>query len=472
MISASCNGFTNNLATLTVHELRKPELAYNLRDTNHFLQKVENINNSGILQKYDKIFMVSFDITFMFPSITKSHGLSVCREHLDKRINPLFSTQCIIEAINITLEHNISSFNGEFFRQIKGTAMGAKNVCDYADISMSKLNQYIHEEDLLSKHSIKPPVMFESFRDDIFAIFTDKDSINRCFNLINSFYDNIKFTMSQPSNIGIEFLDTFVSFQDYKLPTRPFSKSCDSHCYLTPKSCHPTHILENVPYSIAHRVFKISSDDKIYNASKSEYSDYLKARGYSAEIIDTSFKKVETLSCVEMIFKENKNTTNHSSGSIPLVYDYNPALPPMSRYINKHKHILNMDASLVKIINPNEIFTTYRANPTIRDLLVNSKLTTTTTAKRKDQYLKDGKSGSVPCKKGCKVCKDFLESPSIISSYHTDQQFKFKHTLDCCSKFVIYKIDDVICKKCYVGSTTIGISERWRNHKSHIRNNI
>ena len=66
----------------------------------------------------------------------------------------------------------------------------------------------------------------------------------------------------------------------------------------------------------------------------------------------------------------------------------------------------------------------------------------------------------------------FLESPSIISSYHTDQQFKFKHTIDCCSKFVIYKFDDVICKKCYVGSTTIGIRERWHNHKSHIRNNI
>ena len=215
----SSTGFANNLATLTVHELRKTELAYNLRDTNHFLQKVENINNSGILQNYDKIFMVSFDIASMFPSITKSHGLSACREYLDKRINPLFSTQCIIEATYITLEHNITSFNGEFFHQIKGTAMGAKNACDYADISMPKLDQYIHEEDLLFKHSFKPPIMFERFRDSIFAIFTDKESINRCFNRINSFYDSIKFTMSQPSNLAIEFLDTFVCFQDYKLST-------------------------------------------------------------------------------------------------------------------------------------------------------------------------------------------------------------------------------------------------------------
>ena len=74
--------------------------------------------------------------------------------------------------------------------------------------------------------------------------------------------------------------------------------------------------------------------------------------------------------------------------------------------------------------------------------------------------------------KGCKVCKEFMVSPLTIESYHTDQQFKFKHILDCKLKFVIYKIDDKICKRCYVGSTAIGVSERWRNHKSHIRNNI
>ena len=63
LISASCNGYNNNLATLTVHELRKTKLIYNLKDTNHFLRKVDNINSSGILANYDKVFMVSFDIS-------------------------------------------------------------------------------------------------------------------------------------------------------------------------------------------------------------------------------------------------------------------------------------------------------------------------------------------------------------------------------------------------------------------------
>ena len=113
----------------------------------------------------------------MFPSITKEHGLQVFKEHLEKRIDPLFSTQLILDAISITLDNNITTFNCEYFHQIKGTAMGAKNACDYADISMTKLDHYIHEEDLKAKHGITPPIMFERFRDDIFALNQLKSSV-------------------------------------------------------------------------------------------------------------------------------------------------------------------------------------------------------------------------------------------------------------------------------------------------------
>ena len=48
----------------------------------------------------------------------------------------LFSTSCVIEALEITLDYNIATFNGQTFRQIKGAAMGPKNACEYADRSM------------------------------------------------------------------------------------------------------------------------------------------------------------------------------------------------------------------------------------------------------------------------------------------------------------------------------------------------
>ena len=212
------------------------------------------------------------------------------------------------------------------------------------------------------------------------------------------------------------------------------------------------HILENIPYGIAHRIFKISSDGDTYSESKLEYANYLKNRGYSENIILSSFEKAESLTRTVMIFKKKSENSTPSSGSIPMVCDYNPALPPVGKCIHKYvyKHILQMDISLTKIIDPNSLFTAHRANPTIKDMLVQSKLTVK--EEKPDTKHLNEESGSIPCKKGCKVCKDFMVSPLTIESYHTDQQFKFKHILDCKSKFVIYKIDDKICKRCYVGS--------------------
>ena len=69
---------------------------------------------------------VSLDIESMFPSISKQVGLEECQKHLDKRVNPIFSTKSIIDALEITLDNNITVFENETFRQVKSTAMVPK----------------------------------------------------------------------------------------------------------------------------------------------------------------------------------------------------------------------------------------------------------------------------------------------------------------------------------------------------------
>ena len=59
---------------------------------------------------------------------------------MDKRENPIFSTACILEALKITLDHNLTEFDGEMYRQIKGTAMGPANACAYADVVIDKID--------------------------------------------------------------------------------------------------------------------------------------------------------------------------------------------------------------------------------------------------------------------------------------------------------------------------------------------
>ena len=94
-----------------------------IKDTNHFLCKIEEINRNGIL-KDKPVLHVTFDIVAMFPSISKSFGVQECRKHLDRRENKLFSTDCITEALEITLDNNLTEFNGVMVDQRKGTAIG------------------------------------------------------------------------------------------------------------------------------------------------------------------------------------------------------------------------------------------------------------------------------------------------------------------------------------------------------------
>ena len=65
---------------------------------------------------------------------------------------------------------------------------------------------------------------------------------------------------------------------------RTYSKPCDDHTFLVSNSCHPTHNLRNIPYSTAHRIFRICSEPEEYDKSKEEYYIYLKQRGYNGKL--------------------------------------------------------------------------------------------------------------------------------------------------------------------------------------------
>ena len=204
MISTGCASAIKNLSALTALELTKVELKYATQDLNHFLRKIEGINKSGLLQG-KSIIHVSLDIEAMFPNISKEVGLEQCRKHLDKRIDPIFSTDCIIDALEITLDHNITEFNGETFCQIKGTAMGPKNACAYADTAIDKIDREVMEGTWRDT-----PILWARYRDDVYIPWTHGPELLECFlQWLNNRIPGIKFTM-EFSEHGTVHLDTYM----------------------------------------------------------------------------------------------------------------------------------------------------------------------------------------------------------------------------------------------------------------------
>ena len=111
-----------------------------------FYVKLTNFDKNNDLKDCKNFFMVTFDIESMFPSIDQDQGLEACRKHLNLRKDRIFSTECILEAIKISLDYNLTAFNNTVYSQIKGTAMGPSNACDYADVAMSDFDVLMNSE--------------------------------------------------------------------------------------------------------------------------------------------------------------------------------------------------------------------------------------------------------------------------------------------------------------------------------------
>ena len=108
-----------------------------LRDDIHFLNFIpETVSEHTQL--------ISFDIVSLYPNIPHDLGIKAISFWLDKYpefIADRYNKTFIIEALKIILENNIFSFNKEYFKQIKGTAIGTKVAPTYATLVLGFLEE-------------------------------------------------------------------------------------------------------------------------------------------------------------------------------------------------------------------------------------------------------------------------------------------------------------------------------------------
>ena len=61
---------------------------------------------------------------------------------------------------------------------------------------------------------------------------------------------------------AIQFLDTSCKIVEGKIITDLYRKETDRNQYLLPSSCHPAHITENIPYSMAMRIVRFCAKEE------------------------------------------------------------------------------------------------------------------------------------------------------------------------------------------------------------------
>ena len=453
LITSCCGTAIENLAAFTefyLKPLAQKQPSF-VKDTTHFLQKIEELNKQGPFPQ-DAI-LVSFDVVSMFPNIDNQLGISAITTALNSRDIKTPCTECIVEAVEICLKHNNSQYDDNNFLQIHGTAMGPKNACSYADIAMGVI-------DNKAKSGTIKPNNWLRYRDDIFDLWLQgKTKLLDFIDFINSLHPTIKFT-SEYSETSLNVLDITLRLVNGFIQTDIYSKPTDNHIYLDPASAHPKHVAKAIPKGVAIRIKRNCSTDNALAARNEEYQTYLVNRGYNKKYVKRQFEEVQSIPREDLLKPKRKQK---ETKKFPLVLDFNPRLPNVGKIIRENLHLLHASPTLAKLFPAGSIIPSFRRPRNIKDIL--------SLKPRKDHNHKS-QNGCFSCKaKKCDLCKNYLKETSKFSSIKTGKIYPIKQAVNCNSDKVIYL---VTCKKCmiqYVGSTNTPFKVRFRNHKSSMITN-
>ena len=109
---------------------------------------------------------------------------------------------------------------------------------------------------------------------------------------------------------SIDFLDSTIWIdQKGKFQTDLYVKTCDKVTFLSPFSCHPTHIFKNIPYSLGYRIKRLCSSQECFTVRLKQLSLDLLSRGYNMKVLKAAFnrlKQVTRSEALKEVVKESK----------------------------------------------------------------------------------------------------------------------------------------------------------------------
>ena len=278
-------------------------------DSFHFLDKLRSFTNITA-----STIIVSADVVSMYTNIDNEDGLLAVKSFFLKYPDPSRPDIYILQLLRICLENNDFLFDGQFWLQRSGTAMGKIFAPSYANLFMAWV-----EERFFNHIGFRPP-FYVRFLDDIFFIWTDGLSLLRLFTTeFDQTHPSVKleWKFSQTSMI---FLDLLV-FKDFSLPfpqtlcSKVHFKTTNTHRLLHKHSFHPVHTFRGIIKAQLSRFHRLCTYQADFRTAYLTLFKALRAMRYSRRFLGYCLKD----------FYTSTNKPASDSGNkilIPLVYTY------------------------------------------------------------------------------------------------------------------------------------------------------
>jgi hypothetical protein len=222
------------------------------------------------------------DLYTMIPQVEGVLSLKKMCDHLNlKQIDGL-RIETIIRLSRFVMQNNYFSYNGQYYHQIRGGAMGSP-------LTMTIANCYMFFfERNIQKQINNSGGLYLRYIDDLFIIINwPERHLRKQVEKWDQIDENIKLKAHIGSSTN--FLDLSMDNQEGQLVTKVYHKPSYEPYYLPFNSIHPLHMKKNIPFAMLLRALRYCSSFQLYLNERESLRMSLLLNKYPNDLIEKQF---------------------------------------------------------------------------------------------------------------------------------------------------------------------------------------
>lgn len=248
------------------------------QDTRSFIRRIEQFRATK------PFVLLTYDVEACYPSIDLDDAIQTLHDNIDVMRHYYGFWTKILKLI---MYNNYVTTNNKIYRQMIGTATGTQVAPPFANLYL-----FYKFKDVLNDPEI---LLHERFIDDGFVLVSTKDHAKRIINMLNT-ATNLNLTHEIHDDHAV-FLDLVIHKGDRfdeekRLDLKTYFKPTNRLLFLPWISNHPRSMKTGIITGEAIRTLRNSSNKVDWLRSLTFLFKGFMARGYSAHVIQQTWKKI------------------------------------------------------------------------------------------------------------------------------------------------------------------------------------
>ena len=249
---------------------------YTVKDSFHFVSILDD--------KDHRLVMASLDVESLFTNIPLDETIRIITDKVfgKKRKVSGISKHDFKRLLEISTKGSVFYFNGHYYRQKDGVAMGSP-------LGPALANAFLahHETIWLEECPLAfAPIFYARYVDDIFVLVRSSEHVSKLSEYFSSKHPNIRFTYELENENTLPFLDVNVFRDAGKFSTTVHRKNTFSGVYSNFRSFMPDTYKRGLVSTLLYRAYMICSSFQSLHDEIERLKDIFSRNGYPCRLVD------------------------------------------------------------------------------------------------------------------------------------------------------------------------------------------